>query len=89
MKHCRYVRFATTYFICVSDLIQYRLDLAKKMGADEALRFTVCDKEEDIFKKMTEALGGQPDVTFDTTSTPVCIRASVQVGFIFGFVVFF
>lgn len=64
-------------FILLTDIVQGRLDFAKKLGADECLLFDT--KDVDVMsKRVVDALGGPPDITLECSGA----EASTQLGLV-------
>lgn len=65
--------------IVITDLVQQRLDVAKKLGADETLLITR-DKnitETETVKKIHELFGEEPDTTIDASGAQSSIRLAI------------
>ncbi|XP_058825318.1 sorbitol dehydrogenase-like [Topomyia yanbarensis] len=63
--------------ICVLDLVQSKLDVAKEIGADVTLQIKKGDKEEDLVKKIHQLLGVAPDISIECTGAEPCVRLGI------------
>ncbi|QLG72893.1 hypothetical protein HG535_0D06020 [Zygotorulaspora mrakii] len=62
------------------DIFEHKLERAKQFKATHALRWKPHEKEADIVKEISKALGGRkPDVVFECSGAESCIRAAVKV----------
>lgn len=67
-----------------SDLVQTRLDIAKKMGADQTLLIGKQNTDEaETVKKIHELCGGEPDKTIEASGAQSSIRLAILVSFPF------
>ncbi|KAL0821323.1 hypothetical protein ABMA28_005916 [Loxostege sticticalis] len=60
--------------ILVTDVLQSRLDFAKKLGADATLLVTRDASEPDLVRQVHELLGNHPDVSFDASGANATVR---------------
>lgn len=65
--------------IFLTDMIQNRLVIAKKLVADHTLLVTNDTKDEETVNKIIELLGGRPDVTIDACGAESAIRVALTV----------
>ncbi|KAF3420375.1 hypothetical protein E2986_01173, partial [Frieseomelitta varia] len=63
--------------VVITDLSQSRLDLAKKLGADETLLVKKEDTESHILKRIIELVGEEPDKTIDACGAQSMIRLAI------------
>ncbi|XP_055614688.1 sorbitol dehydrogenase-like [Uranotaenia lowii] len=63
--------------ICVLDLVQSKLDLAKKVGADVTLQVQPKEEENNLVRKIHEALGTAPDISIECTGSQTCVRLGI------------
>ncbi|XP_053694911.1 sorbitol dehydrogenase-like [Sabethes cyaneus] len=63
--------------ICVLDLVQSKLNIAKDIGADVTLLIKKGDKEDDIVKKIHQLLGVAPDISIECTGAEPCVRIGI------------
>ncbi|XP_049871677.1 sorbitol dehydrogenase-like [Pectinophora gossypiella] len=63
--------------ILITDILQSRLDFAKKMGADETILVTKDSNEADLVKKIHELLGSHPDVSIDASGAQATVRLAL------------
>ncbi|XP_043261155.1 sorbitol dehydrogenase-like [Colletes gigas] len=63
--------------IVITDLVQNRLDVAKKLGADETLLVKREYKEEDVVKKVHDLFGEEPDKSIDASGAQSSIRLAI------------
>jgi len=73
--------------IVITDMIDVKLEMAKKLGADHALKIEKNMTEEQIVKKVHELLGEEPNVSFDCTGVESCVRVCVSSTGLAGVVV--
>ncbi|XP_022824432.1 sorbitol dehydrogenase-like [Spodoptera litura] len=63
--------------VLITDVLQSRLDFAKKLGADATILSTKDTSEADMVKKIHELLGDQPDVSFDASGAQATVRMAM------------
>ncbi|CAB3244957.1 unnamed protein product [Arctia plantaginis] len=63
--------------VIITDILQSRLDFAKKMGADHTLLASRDVSEADMIKKIHELLDGYPDVSFDASGAQATVRLAM------------
>ncbi|XP_015782101.1 sorbitol dehydrogenase-like [Tetranychus urticae] len=63
--------------ICITDLNEKRLSIAKSLGADYTLLTTPGETSEEIAEKVKKIMGGPPDVTIDCTGVGACINTCI------------
>ncbi|XP_015440363.1 PREDICTED: sorbitol dehydrogenase-like isoform X1 [Dufourea novaeangliae] len=63
--------------IVITDLVQHRLDIAKKLGADETLLIRREGTEAETVKKIHELVGEEPDRTIDASGAQSSIRLAI------------
>ncbi|KAH9638070.1 hypothetical protein HF086_014931 [Spodoptera exigua] len=63
--------------VLMTDVLQSRLDFAKKLGADATILSTKDTSEEDMVKKIHELLGDQPDISFDASGAQATVRMAM------------
>lgn len=80
MKRFRIV-YSITYLtiFCLTDLLVNRLEMAKKLGADEGIQVQRTDNEEMLTKRIEEALGSLPDITIDCSGFENTIKLGLAV----------
>ncbi|XP_019877681.2 sorbitol dehydrogenase-like [Aethina tumida] len=64
--------------VIITDIVQHRLDLAKKLGADYTLLIQKGWTDVDIVEKVKELLGEEPTQSFDCTGQEQCVRVAVS-----------
>lgn len=78
-KHVPKKSFNKTLHAFLLDISEYRLRMAKKLGADHALRINPCDNDEAIMDQIISFIGGQPDVTIECSGAEQSMRIAVQL----------
>lgn len=73
------IRLHSYYFEIVSDLVQERLDMAKRLGADATMLIKKDVSEKDNIKTIYELFDGQPDKTIDASGAQSSIRLAILV----------
>ncbi|CAG9856374.1 unnamed protein product [Phyllotreta striolata] len=73
--------------IVITDIMDVKLNMAKQLGADHALKIDRNMTEEQIVKKVHELLGEEPNVTFDCTGIESSVRICVAAAGLAGVVV--
>ncbi|XP_052752230.1 sorbitol dehydrogenase-like [Galleria mellonella] len=63
--------------VLITDVLQSRLDFAKKMGADSTLLVKPDSNEAELVKKVHELLGNHPDVSLDACGVSATTRLSL------------
>ncbi|XP_076767191.1 sorbitol dehydrogenase [Xylocopa sonorina] len=63
--------------VVITDLVQSRLDIAKKLGADETFLVTKEVGEEETVRKIHELFGEEPDKTIDASGAQSSIRLAI------------
>lgn len=63
--------------VLITDLLDDRLEVAKKLGADLTLKIGKEDKEEDIVKNIHGLMGGAPDKAIDCSGAEITNRLSI------------
>jgi L-iditol 2-dehydrogenase len=63
----------------ILDLVQSRLDLAKKLGADHTLLLSRDSDEKEIVKQVHQLLGKEPDKSIECSGAETSIRIAIQV----------
>lgn len=63
--------------VCVIDLVQSKLDIAKEIGADYTLLIEKGDKEDTIVKKIHGLMGCAPDISIECTGAEPCVRLAI------------
>lgn len=71
-----YLRFDLYLFL---DLDKSRLDLAKKLGADQTLLLSRDSDEKEIVKQVHKLLGKEPDKSIECSGAESSIRIAIQV----------
>lgn len=64
-----------------SDLVQSRLDVAKKMGANDTILVQRSDDEATMVKKVHDTFGCEPDKTIDASGAEASTRLATLVSF--------
>ncbi|XP_019877682.2 sorbitol dehydrogenase-like [Aethina tumida] len=64
--------------VLIADIVQHRLDLAKKLGADYTLLIQKGWNDVDIEKKVKQLLGEEPTSSFDCTGQEQCVRVAIS-----------
>ncbi|XP_052793595.1 sorbitol dehydrogenase-like isoform X2 [Mya arenaria] len=62
--------------VCVTDLDEKRLAMAKEMGADHVVKITSKDPKE-MADKIVETFGERPDVTIECSGAPPSTRTAI------------
>lgn len=62
--------------VCITDIAQNRLEVAKKMGADHTVLVNTGDAEA-LAKKIKELMGGMPDITIECSGAEPSIRLGI------------
>jgi len=63
--------------IAILDLAQNRLDTAKALGADHAIKVELNSDPLELAKKLEELMGGQPDISIECSGAEANIRLSI------------
>ncbi|KAG8233802.1 hypothetical protein J437_LFUL008022 [Ladona fulva] len=63
--------------VIITDMVPYRLELAKSIGADGVLLIEKNDSEKALVEKVTSAFGGSPTVCIECSGAESCIRLSI------------
>ncbi|XP_031840122.2 sorbitol dehydrogenase isoform X1 [Nomia melanderi] len=63
--------------IVITDLVQNRLDIAKKLGADDTLLISRNMSEAETVAKIHQLCGGEPDKTIDACGAQSSIRLAI------------
>ncbi|XP_076249409.1 sorbitol dehydrogenase [Calliopsis andreniformis] len=63
--------------IVITDLVQSRLNIAKKFGANETLLVTRDNSETEVVEKIRELFGEEPDKTIDASGAQSSIRTAI------------
>ncbi|XP_053669695.1 sorbitol dehydrogenase-like [Anopheles nili] len=63
--------------VCVIDLMDSKLELAKDLGADATLAVGLHDSEEDIVKRIHLLLGSAPDISIECTGAEACVNLGI------------
>uniref|UniRef100_A0AAG5CMU5 Sorbitol dehydrogenase n=1 Tax=Anopheles atroparvus TaxID=41427 RepID=A0AAG5CMU5_ANOAO len=63
--------------ICVIDLMESKLELAKELGADATLAVSGHDAQEEIVKRIHLLLGGAPDISIECTGAEACVQLGI------------
>ncbi|KFM78707.1 Sorbitol dehydrogenase, partial [Stegodyphus mimosarum] len=61
--------------ICITDICENRLDMAKKLGAPHQ----ICIKGKDVLQEVVTKLGGPPDITIECSGAKSSIRLGIKV----------
>ncbi|XP_011502408.1 PREDICTED: sorbitol dehydrogenase-like [Ceratosolen solmsi marchali] len=64
--------------VVISDLIEYRLNIAKKLKADQTYIIDNIFKENENINNIHKLFNGQPDITIDTSGTESSIRLAIM-----------
>lgn len=62
--------------VCITDIAQNRLEVAKQMGADYTVLVDTGDAEA-LAKKIKELMGGMPDITIECSGAEPSIRLGI------------
>lgn len=62
----------------IVDVRDYRLELARKMGADYCIN-TNGMEEKDVIDKIKSHMGCEPHCSFDAAGATQCVRIACQV----------
>jgi len=65
--------------VLITDVVEHRLALAKKLGADHTLQVNPNDSDDCMTKKITDLLGGQANKSFDACGAGNSIRVAIKV----------
>ncbi|XP_012271950.1 sorbitol dehydrogenase-like [Orussus abietinus] len=65
--------------VILADLLQGRLDVAKKIGADDTLLLNKDYSEEETVKKVKDLFGDEPDKTINASGSESSIRLGIFV----------
>lgn len=63
--------------ICVVDLVQSKLDIAKQLGADVTYLVKKGEKEEDTVRQIHQLLGSAPNISIECTGAESCVRLAI------------
>lgn len=63
----------------ISDIIDFRLQFAKDLGADCILKVNPNDDEKATAEKIKDMLGGMPEVTIDCSGYESTIKLAIAV----------
>lgn len=63
--------------VLITDILQSRLDFAKKLGADHTVLVSRDSKEDELVKNIHELLGGHPNVSFDASGAQATVRLAM------------
>lgn len=63
-----------------TDLVDYRLDIAKQCGADYTLKVSPKDDTKELAQKVIDLLGDRPNITLDCTAFESSISLGLEVG---------
>ncbi|XP_076179459.1 sorbitol dehydrogenase isoform X2 [Ptiloglossa arizonensis] len=63
--------------VVITDLVQTRLDVAKKLGADEVLQIKKEYTEAELVKKVHDLFGEEPDRSIDASGAQSSIRLAI------------
>lgn len=63
--------------VLITDILESRLEFARKMGADETLLVSRDSNEGEVVRSIHELLGGHPDVSFDASGAQATVRLSL------------
>nr|CAH7714397.1 unnamed protein product [Callosobruchus chinensis] len=63
--------------ICITDILDVKLELAKKLGADYTIKIDKSMSEDDIVKKVITLLGQPPHASFDASGVESCVRVAL------------
>lgn len=61
------------------DTNKFRLDMAKSLGANHAIRVKGNETVEELTKNILSTLKTKPDVSFDASSSETSIRTGIEV----------
>ncbi|CAH1958616.1 unnamed protein product [Acanthoscelides obtectus] len=64
--------------ICITDILDIKLEMAKKLGADHAIKIEKHLSEDEIVKKVVTLLGEEPNASFDCTGVESCVRIALR-----------
>nr|CAD7394207.1 unnamed protein product [Timema cristinae] len=64
--------------ILITDIVQHRLDIAKKLGADIILKVDANDDENEQVKKVHELIGQAPDISIDCSGFQSTMRLAIK-----------
>ncbi|KAG8335549.1 hypothetical protein J6590_064830 [Homalodisca vitripennis] len=62
----------------VTDLVEYRLGVAKELGADFTLQVKADADEKETTKSIVKLLGGPPQITVDCTGVQASLRLAME-----------
>uniref|UniRef100_A0A1I8JUV5 Sorbitol dehydrogenase n=1 Tax=Anopheles funestus TaxID=62324 RepID=A0A1I8JUV5_ANOFN len=63
--------------VCVIDLMECKLELAKTLGADATLAVSGHDAQEEVVKRIHLLLGTAPDISIDCTGAEACVQLGI------------
>ncbi|CAG4955580.1 unnamed protein product [Parnassius apollo] len=63
--------------IVMTDILQSRLDFAKKLGADHTILVNRESNEDDLVVKIHELLGNYPDISIDASGAQATVRLAL------------
>lgn len=61
------------------DIVDFRLQRAKEMGADYTLKITKDMAEDSVVQKIKELLGEDPDISLDCSGAEQSVRVALLV----------
>lgn len=64
--------------VIITDLVEFRLNMAKELGANHVLKVNREDDEKVITKKIISILGERPDVSIDCTGFQNTVRLGLE-----------
>ena len=67
------------FFIVLLDLIEQRLEMAKKLGADHCITSTTSETPEQLAARIESTVGHKADQTTECTGAAPCISAAIYV----------
>lgn len=66
--------------IIITDLTEYRLNVAKEMGAFKAIKINKCGSDEKLIKNVKLVLNNElPDVTIDCSGVKQTLKMGIEV----------
>lgn len=71
--------FLLTLFIAFLDLEEYRLDMAKKLGATHTLKIEKDADNQQLADKIVSTLGEEPNKTLECSGAEQSIQVAIEV----------
>lgn len=63
--------------IIITDVVEHKLQVAKKLGADYTLLVKKDDTDETLTKRIIQTLGEEPTISLECSGAEICARVAV------------